>query len=280
MNTKSTECINNFYIESNDVKKTEEFNDDILSKERLIYEVIRIINGIPLFFEKHYNRLINSSNISKIKIAISEKEIINRINKLISVNQIKNGNVKMIISASGITEFYFVRHYYPSVEQYSNGVKTIFLHEERTNPNAKIWNADFKKRVNMELNKNNAFEAILVDKNGYITEGSKSNIFIVKNNVVYTSPIADVLPGVTRDIIVEICKKLGIQIKEERIKYTLINNYDALFITGTSPKVLPISKINDIEFASSSNAIVIDIMKDYNKIVEEYIYMHNGNSNK
>lgn len=277
MNTKSTECVNNFYLENNDIKKSEEFDDEIMSKEKLIYEVIRIINGVPLFFEKHYSRLMNSANISEIEILISKQDIKERIVRLIDINGIKNGNVKILIGVSGLALIYFVKHSYPTEEQYQKGVKTIFLHEERTNPNAKIWNVGFKKKANIEIQKNNVFEAILVDKNGYITEGSKSNIFIVKDKNVYTSPISDVLPGITRNIIIEICNNLKIKVKEEKIKYDLINNYDALFITGTSPKVLPICKINDIVFASSRNSIVIDIMKDYNKIVEEYIALYNNN---
>lgn len=277
MNTKSTECVNNFYLENNDIKKSEEFDDEIMSKEKLIYEVIRIINGVPLFFERHYSRLMNSANISEIEILISKQDIKERILRLIDINGIKNGNVKILIGVSGLALIYFVKHSYPTEDQYQKGVKTIFFHEERTNPNAKIWNAGFKKKANIQIQKNNVFEAILVDKNGYITEGSKSNIFIVKDKNVYTSPISDVLPGITRDIIIEICNNLKIEVKEEKIKYDLINSYDALFITGTSPKVLPICKINDIEFASSRNSIVIDIMKDYNKIVEEYIALYNNN---
>ena len=79
---------------------------------------------------------------------------------------------------------------------------------ERENPNAKIINLSFREKVNKKIREKNAYEAILVDRKGYITEGSKSNIFMIKDNMLLTSPVKAVLPGVTRGEIIDIAEEV------------------------------------------------------------------------
>ena len=76
---------------------------------------------------------------------------------------------------------------------YTEGVKTILYYGERENPNAKIVNDNFRAKVTEEIKKSNAFEAILVDRNGLITEGSKSNIFAIKDGKLITAKAEAVL---------------------------------------------------------------------------------------
>ena len=94
---------------------------------------------------------------------------------------------------------------------------------------------------------------------------------MIKGNEVLTAPIQDVLPGVTRDRIIELLKKLNIKVFEKNVNYNDILKMDALFITGTSPKVLPISKVNEIKFSSITNPILIRTIVEYNNLIEEYI---------
>jgi branched-chain amino acid aminotransferase len=143
--------------------------------------------------------------------------------------------------------------------------------KERSNPNAKIINNNFRSETDEKIKASKSYEAILVDRNNYITEGSRSNIFMVKDNCVVTAPLEAVLPGITREIIIEICKKEQINFFEENVSFKQISDLDALFITGTSPKILPISKVDDFVFKSSTNIIVQSIMRHYNRIIEEYI---------
>lgn len=150
-------------------------------------------------------------------------------------------------------------------------------HGERQNPNAKIINTAFRSAVDKEIRENGAYEAILADNNGYITEGSKSNIFLIKGNNVFTAPVSTVLPGVTRNVILEILKNDNIPVYEKKIHYTQLKDYEALFISGTSPKVLPISMADNIKFDSSSNELVERIMKDYNDEIKTYIDSQSAN---
>lgn len=268
-----SECINNYYIYNDNIEESQNFDEIILSKGKVVYEVIRIIGGKPLFFKKHMDRLKNSAKLTNVTIKFADEEIKQIIDKLININKTYDGNVKLIFNfktnLNKLNAFaaYFVEHSYPSKKNYKFGVSTIFYHGERDNPNAKVLNTSFRKLVNKQIRGKNVFEAILLDRNGDITEGSKSNIFMVKGDKVITAPLEAVLPGTTRQTIIELCNKLGIQIVEKKVNYTQIKDLDALFISGTSPKVLPISKVDAIEFKSAQNKIVLKIMEAYDEEV-------------
>jgi len=266
--TKCKYCIKDGVIRTIDFSESE-----ITSKGVTLYEVIRVGSGVPLFIEEHVARLANSAKLTTINFNITCKELKEQLNLLIEKNKIYEGNIKIILNhdIEDHVYAYFIEHKYPSVQMYDQGVETILYHEERENPNAKVINSAFRKRVDEKIAVGNVFEAILVDNNGNITEGSRSNIFMIKGNEVLTAPIQDVLPGVTRDRIIELLKKLNIKVFEKNVNYNDILKMDALFITGTSPKVLPISKVNEIKFSSITNPILIRTIVEYNNLIEEYI---------
>lgn len=272
-----SECKNEYFIFNGELKKSEEFSDEFLKQGNSLYEVIRVINGIPLFLEKHMQRLNNSAKVSGLNIWVLENEIKDCILLTIKCNKILNGNIKMIFNFKGdkseVKTFlcYFIDHHYPSEELYEKGVKTILYYGERQNPNAKIVNTEFRTSVNKEIKNSGVYEAILVDRNGFITEGSKSNIFLIMENSVYTAPLESVLPGVTRTVIIDLLKKLKIPIFERKISQDELKNYDALFISGTSPKVLPVCSVGDIEYSSSKNELLISIKKEYDNAISKYI---------
>ena len=235
---------------------------------------LRVINGKPIFLENHLKRMKNSFELINEEFTLSYEEISMKINDLIKTENKSEGNIKITYGVNEkILRIFFIEHSYPSYEMYENGVKTILYFGERENPNAKIVNENFREKVNSEIKDKNAYEAILVDKNGYITEGSKSNIFMVKDNELLTSPIKAVLPGVTRGEIIKIAEKLGIKIKEVEYKYSDIDKLDGMFISGTSPKILPIKEVNDISLNPNNN-IIRKLMIEYDNEINEYIKNH------
>ena len=96
---------------------------------------------------------------------------------------------------------------------------------------------------------------------------------MVKDNELLTSPIKVVLPGVTRGEIIKIAEKLRIKIKEVEYKYSDIDKLDGMFISGTSPKVLPIKTVNDISL-NPNNSIIRKLMIGYDNEINEYIKNH------
>lgn len=239
--------------------------------ERVIYEVLRVINGKPVFLEAHIKRMENSFKLVGEEFPLNYDDICLNISELVKNENKDIGNIKLTYGLNS-REFkvFFINHSYPTDEMYEKGVKTILYFGERTNPNAKIVNDDFRSKVNAEIEKNNAFEAILVDRNGFITEGSKSNIFMVKDQELITSPVKAVLPGVTRGEIIELAKKAGIKVREEEFSFKDINKLDGMFISGTSPKVLPINEVDNIKL-NPQNEVIKQLSEVYNNEIERYL---------
>ena len=239
-----------------------------------VYEVIRVINGVPLFFEEHLNRMKESAGIINSDLSREEDEIKNDIIKLIHKNNIVNENIKLIsteIYGIGNTFIvYQISSFYPPMAYYTNGIHTILIDHERKNPNAKIIRSSFKEIVSNELEKNDAFEAMLVNASGEILEGSRSNIFFVKEDKVYTAKGGEVLLGITRLHILNICKKLNIEIVEENINVDGLDQIEGAFMTGTSVNVLPISSIGKNKINSLDNRIIIEINNQYLAEMENY----------
>jgi branched-chain amino acid aminotransferase len=87
-------------------------------------------------------------------------------------------------------------------------------------------------------------EALLLDAEGYVMEGSGENIFIVRNGVVYTPDLTSALDGITRNTVMELCKELGIEVVEKRITRDEVYIADEAFFTGTAAEVTPIREVD------------------------------------
>ena len=272
------EAIKEYYIKNGDIKITDD--EDIFNRieKPPIYEVIRVIKGVPLFLEEHLDRMFHSANITGHELSRNEKEIREDIKKLILKNDISDLNIKLLSAEveeiGKVFLVYCIKSFYPPLEYYENGIKTILFDYERQNPNAKVLFTSFKDEVAKELKEKNAFEALLLGKSGHIPEGSRSNIFFVKENKVYTAPESEVLIGITRKQILQVCKELGIEIIEESIHKKDINKIDGAFMSGTSVNVLPISTINKLKINSVDNEIIIKINKAYEKKMIDYIELY------
>jgi branched-chain amino acid aminotransferase len=143
---------------------------------------------------------------------------------------------------------YFIEPVYPSSAQYRNGVKGILLNAERKDPASKVINHKLRSDIYHKLILERAYEALLVDHKNRITEGSRSNIFFIRDNVLYTAPDDIILSGITRKYILDICREKNLKVIFEPVKADEIGDYDSVFMTGTSPMVLPFRSVNDCIF--------------------------------
>lgn len=264
------EAINKFYLEDGHIEDVcnliEEGNDEV------VYEVIRILKGIPLFEEEHIVRLEKSFEILKKSFPYQYNKIEVFIAKLINANHIESGTIKLTYNFdSSSMRIYEIRHSYPTNKMYQEGINVLLYNANRKKPNAKVINEKLQQKVREILKNSDAYEALLVDEMGYITEGSKSNIFFIKDNTLITTPLEKVLPGITRDKVINIAKKLTIEVKEICINANELDSIEAMFICGTSPKILPISKINDLNF-DINNEILSLLIKKYDEELNKYIH--------
>jgi branched-chain amino acid aminotransferase len=258
--------IHKYFVFNNEIRPNEVFIP--AENEGGIYEVLRVVKGIPLFLEDHLERFYNSAQLAGKTIRFSENQIKEFLKILIKKNECNEGNV--LISCKTNLKAFFVVHNYPTDNMYNEGVSCGILKAERENPNAKVFQTTVRQQADKMLADNGFYEVLLVDHLGKITEGSRSNMFFVKGKSLITAPADKVLLGITRQKTVHLAKKLNIHVNEREIDLEEVDSFEAAFVTGTSPKILPIKKINQISF-NSHNEIVRQLMKSYDNLIEHYM---------
>lgn len=244
----------------------------VIESSRVIYEVIRIEESVPLFIEDYLNRMENSFQIIGKTIPVAREEIHKIINKLVKLNNHTSGPVKLILGIADNPLFlvYLMKPHLPKPEEYISGVNTILLKAMRSNPNAKIWNEDLRKKSIEMLSSSSAYEAILVDENDCITEASRSNVFFIRNNMVFTSPSDLVLPGITRMKVLEVCNKMNFGVQFVQVKLSELQTFDACFLTGTARKIVPVKHVDHINF-NPHHPLLLKVSKAFDELVRKYI---------
>lgn len=238
-----------------------------------IYEVLRVSKGVPLFLEDHLERFYRSAKIAGINIRFSPVQIEALLKKLIQKDGIGEGNI--LISCKINLKAFFIPHAYPTEELYKTGVKCGLLKAERDNPNAKVFQTSVRARANKMLEENGFYEVLLVNRANCITEGSRSNVFFVENEKIVTSPASNVLMGITRQKVIALAKDLGLTVAEKEIKLNYLTGFKAAFITGTSPKVLPVNQVDNVLF-EPQNETIQALVKSYNGLINNYICLKKG----
>ncbi len=222
-----------------------------------VYEVIRVYNGTPFRMSEHLLRLDRSAQAIQLPIEITpewEKQII----RAIELSHYDQAKVYIQITR-GIAprEHVFPLVFSPTIvitvreiadvptELKANGVAAITLPDIR-------WGRCAIKSLNLlpnilakqQASEAKAFEAILI-KNGFVTEGSSSNVMIYHDGVVKTPPLDDsILPGVTRQEVLDIAKAEGIGIQETKISQRELEGAQEVFLVGTTIEVLSVTTLD------------------------------------
>lgn len=255
---------------NNTIVDNTSFSEKKLENGLSIYEVIRIFKGQPIFLKDNLLRLSNSIKKSNIQLDIQNLHIEDKLNKVILLEHMEEGNLKYVLHFNGNhpDEYvYRIPHSYPGETDYENGVPTVSYHAIRQNPEIKYINLQLREATNRLIAEKHVYEVVLIDDEGYVTEGSRSNLFFIKENRLYTAPTDYVLPGTCRKRVIDICNANGFHLTEERVAYNSLRDYDAAFITGTSPLILPISGIDDVHF-NVNNPLLRNLMNIYFSLIK------------
>lgn len=247
-----SELLGNQFVGNGELLKAPEFHWFSRESETQtsVYEVIRVEEGIPLFFEDYMGRLKKSFAMLGLDLPLSPDEIYNEVNKLIGATHHRSGPVKLVFG-TGRIPFYVVflmSPHLPSPEEYLTGVKTVLMHEMRPNPNLKMWNKGLRERSIELLRRTGAYEALLVNSHGLITEASRSNVFFIKGNEVYTTDEKLILPGITRRKVLEVCREQEITVHFTDLPVDEIGIYDSCFLTGTARKIVPVRAVGETPY--------------------------------
>lgn len=218
----------------------------------IYYEVIRLIDGRILFISDHLERLQRSIAGSGIDYPGNNK-IIESLALLIHENTFREGNIRISLQRSHgprpILQCYFIPYFYPDTSMYKNGVKLLIYPHVRPNPGIKKWDDLFRNAVSSFILQNEVYEVALKNPQDEITEGSRSNIFFIDHtDTIITPPAGKVLKGITRKYVLQLAAQEGIKIVERTIPADTVDSMVSVFISGTSPKVLPVNQIENFRF--------------------------------
>jgi len=225
-----------------------------------VYEVIVFNKNIFYDYDGHIQRLFKSLKSLEIKFSLSSSSLKIIINNLIRLNKAIIGSVYIQVSR-GVAERNHSFHGLnikpiltiiltkkSNIENNINGVKAITLNDNRwSRPDIKTTQLLPNVLAKTLANKNNAYECIFIDDEGYVTEGSSSNIWVLnkENQLITRNLDGKILSGITRNSISLFAKKNNITVVEK--KFTQIELYNAkeVFLTSASSFIMPIVKIDD-----------------------------------
>jgi branched-chain amino acid aminotransferase len=267
------ECFGKKFILNGTLQPVELFDKSMVYEGDSVYEVIRMVKGNPIFFPDHMERLETSVKLQKKELLADKSELRKAIINLTRSDKKREINLKIVFNYNNATTnylIYFIEPIYPSENQYKKGVKGILFFAERKEPGSKVINHKLRTFISHKLIMEGAYEAILVNENNLITEGSRSNIFFLNGETLVTAPDNVILNGITRKHLLEICKDNKIKVELSLVNVDDLTNYDAVFMTGTSPVVLPFNCIND-KFFNVKFELIDRLRKLYLQRAEESI---------
>lgn len=245
--------------------------EDLIYKTAPVYEVIRLIGGMPLFFDEHMERFESSLDLVSAKCPFKSTDIFMQIQQLVEKENVSDNNVRLEYGETSDGWFltlFLVISSYPDESVYKSGVKVNTANVVRKNPHAKVVNEKYLSQIADLKTETGAYEIILKDETGRIAEGSKSNLFFVKGNCLYSAREEDILIGITRLKVIEAMRGLGLSYREDDIFERDLSNYEAAFLSGTSIGVLPIETMNEIKYNSASNHVIMKLKEKYDELVE------------
>jgi branched-chain amino acid aminotransferase len=265
------ECLHHKFILDGEIADCERFSPEMIDVGTSIYEVVHVMKGKILFVRDHLKRLEQSALLAGLDIWHTTDSLQVMVSHLPALNGITEGNIKIVLNynPAGLNKFlaYFVTHHYPSQDQFDKGVALHTYRFTRTDPHTKIWRPKHRLAVKEYIQRNDLYEVLLFDDHDRITEASKANVFFISENTVITPPVDLVLPGITRKYILQLCRDQNIAVKEDIVSINQLPLFDAAFITGTSPKVLPVSHVNEHIF-NVGHPVLRVLMKEYDGFIE------------
>jgi branched-chain amino acid aminotransferase len=228
-----------------------------------VYETLRTYGGRPFHLDRHLLRLRRSAARIGFDLPVSDAEMGRRVDALLAAAANPESYLRFIVSRGvGDISYHFDRVQGPTVvmvakpyERYPDPVYTEGLavalvsvrrnHPQALDPAIKSCNLLNNVLATREAQALGAIEALLLNDRGEVAEGAGSNLFIVKDGVAITPPLAaGILEGITRAVLLEIAPALGVPVVERPVSVAALLAADEAFVTSTLKEVAPIRTLN------------------------------------
>ncbi len=251
-----------------------------------IWDSLRYHNNNFIFIKEHLDRLYKDAKLIDLKIHLSRKKLTEALIKTIKINKMKTDIHLRIIVSRGIkstpyqspkvtiskpTIIIIPEYKKPDIKAYKRGLKLVTVKTIRGPINVQNPQINSLSKLNcilacIEANKKNADEALMFDINGNVATNNSTHFFFVKNNTVFTSTGKYCVTGITRQKIIDLCKKNKIKVKEKNFKLKEVLNADEAFCTGSFAGIVPVNQINKKKYSLKKNPITKELTNFYNNL--------------
>ena len=251
-----------------------------------VFETLRIYNGIPFMLDEHMERLIAGLKALRFqKLPAGIKVYASRV---IEANKISNGILRITVTrgevVAGIDPLACMEPTvvitategvpYPE-ESYLKGFRAVIanIKKDRNSPLCRVKSANFLTHI---LAKGEAAdagvdEALMLNYEGFLTEATVSNLFLLKGNSLLTPSVeSGILPGVTRRVVIEIAGKMGLEVKQREIRHEELYSADEAFLTNSLMEIMPLIEIDGQAISNGRpGKITAWLHKKYVELVKE-----------
>ena len=246
-----------------------------------VFEGVRAyktVDGTAIFrLREHTQRLFNSAKIFQMTIPFDMETLIEAQKEVVRANQLEScylrplvwiGSEKMGVSARGNTIHVGIAAWpwgaYLGEEGLQRGIRVKTSSFTRHHVNVSMVRAKASGYyinsilANQEVTAEGYDEALLLDTDGYVSEGAGENVFLIRNGKIYTPDLASCLDGITRDAVLTMARDLGIDIIEKRITRDELYCADEAFFTGTAAEITPIRELDNRQIGIGSRGPVTE----------------------
>ena len=234
-----------------------------------VWDSLRYHENKFIFLKEHLDRLYKDAKLIDLKIHLSRRKLSEALKKTIQINKMESHVHLRIIISRGIkstpyqspkvtitqpTIIIIPEYKIPDKEIYKKGLRLVTVNTIRGSINALNPQINSLSKLNcilacIEANKKGGDEALMFDINGNIATNNSTHFFYIKNNTVFTSTGKYCVTGITRQKIIDLCKKNKIKVKQKNFKLKDVLNADEAFVTGSFAGIVPVNSINRKKFS-------------------------------
>jgi len=237
-----------------------------------VFEGIRAYDGVIFRFKEHLERLYSSAKSIRLQIPVSPEDMTAAVVETVRRNGLKDAYIRLVVTRGvgdlGVdprkcrkpSVIIIAEHVDPAFGTLAKqkGISVIISSVRRDAVDATTHEIKSLNYLNSVLAKLEAVDAgaddaLMLDRNGFVSEATTTNLFIVKYGEIFTPPsTAGILPGVTRRRVIELVRELGYRLIEKGLTPYDVTNADEAFLTGTLSEIVPLVKVKGIEIGDGT----------------------------
>ncbi len=253
LDTNAWWYINGAWVHPQDAQIS--INDVGLLRGYSVFESLRTYDRQPFHLAEHLNRLYHSAEIIEMQVHYTRASLAGIVYEVIERNSYKHATVRILLTG-GVSEdgilpgdnnglaILISKLGERDMQRFARGVKLITTSLQRVSPQAKTSNYVSAIRALQGARQHEASDALFVNEEGHVLEGTRSNFFVFRGDTLIT-PAQGVLMGVTRNAVVDLARQ-HFRVEERPILFDELRQVDEAFITASSTEITPVVQIDDV----------------------------------